>query len=150
MDTEAKFKNLLAAFMGLYNQINASEKRQYDFGTGTMLHPSEIHTIEAIGQNTGINVTELAKLMRVTKGAISQVIKKLEAKGMISKYFSDDNNQRVLLKLTAQGQTAFDGHNRLHQRQYDLLKKELEHLGDEQVRFLAEVMGSIERSFEQL
>lgn len=150
MNTEAKFHNLHAAFMGLYNRINTSEKQQYDFGTGVMLYPSEIHTIEAIGQNKGINVTELAKLMRVTKGAISQVIKKLETKGMLIKYFSDGNNQRVLLKLTAKGRTAFEGHNHLHQRQYDFLKKELEHLSDDQARFLAEVMGRIERSFEQM
>ena len=57
------------------------DKRTRYYGIDVPLFPSEIHMINKIKQNEGIHVTGLANILKVTKGAVSQIIMKLEKKG---------------------------------------------------------------------
>ncbi|EFK05222.1 transcriptional regulator, MarR family [delta proteobacterium NaphS2] len=86
MVEKGDFQELREAFIRIVAKYRILEKRPQDYGIGEVLHPSEIHTIEMIGKNPGINVTGLAGRLGVTKGAVSQLIKKLENKGLVSKY----------------------------------------------------------------
>ena len=54
-----------------------------NYGTDQPLFNAEIHMIKSIKENEGIHVTGLADMLGVTKGAVSQIIQKLERKGMI-------------------------------------------------------------------
>ena len=56
-----------------------------DFGNGKEYSPAEVHMITRIAENPGITVTELARRGNRTKGAISQVVKRLEEKGLVEK-----------------------------------------------------------------
>jgi DNA-binding MarR family transcriptional regulator len=87
---------------------------RFDFGTGIPLFRSEIHTIETIGKHPGINVTRLAERMGVTKGAVSQMLKRLVHKKLISKRMIAGNEKEVAIELTDLGRTAFEHHKALH------------------------------------
>ena len=84
------------------------------FGTGVSMYRREIHTIQAIGRNTGINVTTLAEYMGVTKGAVSQIIKKLNKKGLVRKTHAAGNAKEVILELTNLGWIGFHNHEKFH------------------------------------
>src|SRR5271157_3776865 len=58
----------------LWQQLDSKPRK---FGTENDLSGSEIHLIEVVGQNEGLSVTDLAKRLGITKGAISQTLKKL-------------------------------------------------------------------------
>lgn len=148
MENTGKFQKLLSAFIRINTRFNELNKKKYTFGTDVELFPSEIHTIEAIGMNMGLNVTELASIMGITKGAISQIIRKLEDKKLIARYQRYDNNQQVLLMLTEKGKTAFHGHEQFHRKQYDFVQEELSYMSDKEIDFLEQVFNSIEKSFE--
>jgi DNA-binding MarR family transcriptional regulator len=92
----------------LANRFSELEKTPVSFGTGEVLYPSEIHMIEAIGKNRGRTVTELCGRFGITKGAVSQTIGKLAAKGYIKKVRNADFGKEVLLSLTkkAKGRSA--------------------------------------------
>ena len=113
-DNQSIAKELIEKFYRLINKLNELENTPYDFGVGETMYPAEIHTIEAVGKNSGINVTELAKRMCVTKGAVSQMVTKLENRGFINRVRRMDNNKEVLLVLTDKGKKAFDGHKQFH------------------------------------
>ncbi|WP_157950152.1 MarR family winged helix-turn-helix transcriptional regulator [Vallitalea okinawensis] len=87
-----------------------------DYGTGITLYASEIHTIKAIEEKEGLNITELANVMGVTKGAISKIINKLVRKGLVEKYKDANNKKEVLLKLTDEGEDAYIAHAQFHHR----------------------------------
>ncbi len=55
-------------------------KSPLDYGTDDLLYRSEVHTLEVIEKNPGINVTGIAKALDLTKGAVSQTIRKLVEK----------------------------------------------------------------------
>ncbi|MBU0991903.1 MAG: MarR family transcriptional regulator [Proteobacteria bacterium] len=112
------------------------EKTPREFGTGNMLYPSEIHTIEAIGKNMGINVTELALTLGVSKPAISQTIKKLEKKRLIVRSAANDNNKEVLLHLTKMGKTAYENHRQFHKDMDKVIVKWMKELTDAEHSFL--------------
>ncbi|MCU0362920.1 MAG: MarR family transcriptional regulator [Bacteroidales bacterium] len=83
----------------LYSVIGRKPK---DYGTGDLLYFSEIHTIAMIDRNREINITRLADVMGVTKGAISQTISKLVAKKLIIRK-NIRNLKEVNLMLSAKG-----------------------------------------------
>lgn len=105
---------IIEKFSRMINKFNYIEKTPKDFGTGSLLHPSEIHLIETIGKTPGINVTQLAKKHGISKAAISQKLKKLEKKDLVERFKDSENEKVVLLKLTTEGKIAFKGHERFH------------------------------------
>lgn len=91
------------------------EKRARCYGTDKPLTQAEIHSIVIIGEKPDINVTELAKLRGVTKGAASQMIYKLVEKGFVSKHVSPNSDTEVCLNLTKDGKIAFCVHQEYHE-----------------------------------
>ncbi|MFH2063940.1 MAG: MarR family transcriptional regulator [Pseudomonadota bacterium] len=142
-------KDLVIRFYRLMNKLNELEKSAYDFGVEEKLYPSEIHTIEAIGNNSGINVTELAKNLCITKGAVSQMIGKLHKRGFINRVRSMDNDKEVLLILTDKGKKAFEGHERFHNGMYTDFAGLLKTIPNEQIDFLKTVLEAAESYIEQ-
>jgi DNA-binding MarR family transcriptional regulator len=111
--TESVLKPFRRSLERIVNAYVRLERRPLDFGTGELLHPSEIHLIEAIGDNPNPTVTTLAAAFGITKGAVSQTVSKLEEKGYISRH-QGRNDKEVLLLLTARGKVAEDKHAALH------------------------------------
>jgi DNA-binding MarR family transcriptional regulator len=98
------------------NKLNKLEKKSIDFGTGEKLYASELHTIEAIGEKHGNTVTELCNLFGTTKGAVSQIISKLEKKELISKERNRNYAKEINISLTEKGWIIFKSHKKLHKK----------------------------------
>lgn len=98
------------------NQYNRLEKEPFKVGDGELLYPSEINMIEAIGKGTDNTVTQLCGIFGVTKGAISQIISKLEHKGYVQKVRNKDYIKEVFINLTQKGQDIFEKHELFHQK----------------------------------
>ena len=117
--------------MDLLDQVMAKMGLQHsaphDFDTGIPLYRAEIHTVRAIGENPGINVTALAGRMGVTKGAASQMISKLVKKGLVEKKDAEDNERETLLELTDLGLRGHRAHERFHM---DMLEQVRTYFGD--------------------
>ncbi|TAL29555.1 MAG: MarR family transcriptional regulator [Spirochaetes bacterium] len=109
------FKDVYNQFMRINNKMNILQRIPMDYGSGESLHLSEVHTIEAIAENDGTHMAELAKVLGVTRGAIMQMAGKLEKKGFIEKFREEDNNKLVYFKLTAKGHSTYRGHQKYHQ-----------------------------------
>lgn len=105
MNSEIKtLEELFLKILHLYTVIGRKPK---DYGTGDLLYLTEVHTIIMVGKNKELNMTKLAEMMGVTKGAISQTIRKLSAKNLIVKQNST-NNKEFNLKLTEKGRIVYD------------------------------------------
>jgi len=125
--TEEQFERLLDLLESVMSRMGAMHSAPRDFGTGVNLHRAEIHTVHAIGEVPGGNVTRLAEHMGVTKGAVSQIVSKLVSKGLVKKSSAPDNAKEVLLDLTALGRRGFENHQRFHMKMFDVVR---EHFGE--------------------
>ncbi len=101
--------NLLYKFVMLYSDYVAENQ---DYGTGELINMVEVHTLTAIEDNPGINVSELALMWNRTKGAISQTVTKLEKKGYIERRKQEGNAKTVMLFPTEKGVRLSQAHKR--------------------------------------
>lgn len=124
-----------------------SMKREY--GTGILFTQSEIHIIECIGDHEGINITELAKQKRKTKGAISQMIYKLVDKGIVEKNVSKNSDAEVALTLTDMGRKAYEGHRQFHKNACHEVFETLKNMSEESYGDLVNLLKYFENFLDQ-
>jgi len=95
-------------------QLRKLERHPRTFGSAGSLTPSEIHTIDAIGTEKGIIMSELADRLGVTKGAVTQLVKRLEVKNLIIRTSHPADSRSIILSLTDKGKIAYEAHKQLH------------------------------------
>jgi DNA-binding MarR family transcriptional regulator len=140
-------KQKFNAIMVLARQLE-TEPRKY--GTDIMLTGVEIHLIELIGDNDNPSVTGLARRFGVTKGAVSQRLKKLEQKGLIIKNVDPSNTSRVMVSLTSKGYVAFYAHQHWHETMDGGFKAYVQNLDPEKIAIIDEFLTQVEAFFTKL
>ena len=86
------------------------------YGTELKFFRLDIHLIGTVGNNPGINVTEIARIHKITKSAVSQAMKKLVSRGLVHRFQVPENRKEVLFELTDTGRAAFNAHRAFHER----------------------------------
>ncbi len=132
----------------LSNKFSLLEKKPRDYETGDLLYPSEIHTIAAIAEHPDVHMSEIAKQQGITRGAVMQLVLKLEKKQLIERYMKDDSNKKVYLKLTSRGAAANRGHDAYHRRMYDDLYPLINQLKVAELKLFENVFERIESHFD--
>lgn len=138
------YNQLIFLMERIIHKYNEWENKKRDYGTGILLSKSEIHTVVAIGDNQGINVTSLSKYLSITKGAASQMIYKLVDKGLVEKKVSPSSDTEVVLSLTKDGRINYDKHNELHKEANDESIKILKTMPKELYDYMFDFFTSFE------
>jgi len=102
---------------------------------------AQLHMIEAIGKGYGSTVTALADYFMITKGAVSQVVSKLRAKGFVSKSKSSGGGKGILLELTKRGLEAFEAHESYNDLGPDIIAFAERYTEEERRAFLSVLRG---------
>ncbi len=144
MNLDEKVTTLLETGIRILNKAYALEKKPVDMGHGVLLYPSEFHVIETVGKHPAENLTSIASHLGVTKGAISQMVKKLEKKGLVKKVHIPGNKKDIVLELTDFGKEAFEWHRSLHESMETGIRKELERITDDEIEAFLRVYGHLE------
>lgn len=105
---ESELQTLIDLFLKILHLYSIITRKPKDYGTGDLLYFTEIHTITMVGKNREINMTQLADMMGVTKGAISQTIRKLVSKKFILKSNTNDRRE-INLRLSDKGRKVCIG-----------------------------------------
>jgi DNA-binding MarR family transcriptional regulator len=135
---------MIIDFFRLMNKFSKLSKQTFNFGTGDVLYPAEVHVIDAIGKRNGETVTGLCKLFGVTKGAVSQIVGKLSNKGYITKLRNENYGKEIILSLTPKGKQAFDAHIQLHDAIDEDFARALGDIHPEQVQQFTDILKRIE------
>jgi DNA-binding MarR family transcriptional regulator len=130
--------------MRIVSKYNALEKIPVRHGTKHKLYHSERHLIDKIGENPEMNVTEFAKAAGVTKGAISQVLSKLEKKGVARRSRKEGNDKEVLIELTKSGREAYERHREINEESIAPLVNELKRYPNDKIQFLIQMFRWID------
>ena len=139
---------IMEQFVRIVNKFNRFEKVPMDFGVEEMLYPSEIHTIEAIGNNARINVTHLAELLGISKGAVSQMVNKLVRKQFVKKMKLPSGAKELFLELTPRGKKAFKGHEKFHKDMVLDFLKYTENISHRDFKKFKDIFTKIEHHLE--
>jgi DNA-binding MarR family transcriptional regulator len=107
---------IIDVLVQVMHKIAFIDKIPVDLGDGVILSAAEIHLIDTIGRFPGNSITELAEHLGVTKGAVSQMVQRLEMKGCLIRTHEPDNKKNLSLSLTKKGTLAYVWHKSLHDR----------------------------------
>jgi len=103
-----ELQNLTDQFLKILHLYSVISRKPKDYGTGDLLYFTEVHTITMVARNKEVNMTQLADIMGVTKGAISQTINKLVRKGLILRT-NITNRKEINLMLSQKGWQVVEG-----------------------------------------
>ena len=96
------------------SQLYMASNIPIDYGTGELFTPVEVHALKYIIDHPGKTVTELSRDWDKAKASVSQMMKKLEDKGLVTRLPAPDSRRKQLYAATDQGMAL----NELH-RAYD-------------------------------
>ncbi|WP_310602058.1 MarR family transcriptional regulator [Anaerosporobacter sp.] len=102
---------------------------------------SDIHTIAAIGDLEEPNVTEIAKSLNMTRGAVSKITKRLLSVGVIESYMLPDNKQKIFFRLTKSGEVLYKEHQTRHQKWIDRDNKFFSQFSSQQLEEISGFMN---------
>jgi len=95
------------------------------YGRDLLLYSSEADLLAAIGDGEPITATELARMKVSTPSAISQTVKKLDAKGLLIRDAQDGDRRTVSLRLSEAGRQVYQLHRQREADRYDAYMQEL-------------------------
>ena len=88
--------------------------------------PSEIHLIDAIGCDSTMLMGELAKSLGVTKGAVTQMVDRLEGRDLLERTPHPTDLRSTYVSLTKKGVIAYQAHDKMRLDFYRQLQSKLE------------------------
>lgn len=137
------------AMLHLMIRINEINNKVRTYGTDTPLYEAEIHMIQTIQQSEGISVTDLAEKLEVTKGAVSQILNRLEKKGMIIKSADPKNLSRLSVTLSSKGKTAYDNHFMIHEQFNSCVEAALNGADENEKRIVMSFLQRMESEMDE-
>lgn len=105
--TLSKHADLVYKFVSLYSDYMSDI---HDYGVKASVNMLEAHVLTNIFDNPGINSTQLTQHWGKTKGAISQTVTKLEAKGYVRRGERPEKSRMVPLYATPKGEELAKAH----------------------------------------
>lgn len=141
---------LLTKAYRLINLYNTKAKKPHTYSDGLVLYPAQSHMIELIGDNEGITVTQIAEQYMITKGAVSQIIKFLDEKGLICKKPSEKGGRTTELYLSSDGKRVMTEHREMHREMTEKIAALMDALTPETVEALSQIANIIEENIRTL
>ena len=142
-------KDIVDLFIRMVNKYNALEKVPAGHGAKSGLYHSERHMLDMIAKQSELNITEHADAMGVTKGAISQTVKKLESKGFVKRIKKGGNDKAVYLELTKQGHNMVEIRKQVNDETLRPFYVELQKHSDDRIDFLIAMFRWIDQFLDE-
>ena len=147
MDTNSE--PLAAQILWIIQRLTFHERKRVFPHGDLRLYPAEAHLMLLIDDEPDINATGMAERLRVTKGAISQTLSRLEKKGVINKRKDPYQKNELTASFTPLGEAALEQYRELRallRNQYvqyfnTLSQSEREVIG----QFLSHMEGILDR-----
>ena len=137
-----KIETLLDKFYKTYYKIEEINLNQVI----KCLTTSELHVIEAIGENE-ITMNELSDKLCITMGTASVAVNKLTDKQFLKRSRSDVDRRKVFVKLTSKGKVALNYHGDFHS---NILEKITDDIPSKKLETFIEVFETIVKNLDKV
>jgi DNA-binding MarR family transcriptional regulator len=144
MEIQIEIEKITAVLLRIIKLAETIENSPIDIGHGTILTASEFHFIDITNLSPDENLSSIASILGVTKGAVSQMVQKLETKGYITKNQLTDNRKNRTLTLTKKGEEAFLWHKTLHDRMNKKFMDNISNFAPEQINITCNILMKYE------
>jgi len=115
-------EGILELIYRAHRRLGELENTPRDYGTRDLLYSSDIHTVVAVAQQPGCNLTQLAGSLGVSKPAASKFTRKLLRMGYLVKEMQAGNAKEVSFSLSLKGRRAEEAHQRFTRKVFGPLQ----------------------------
>lgn len=130
----------------LFNEIWDLEENAIISGEFKNISINDMHIIEAIGTGKDSNMSNIARKLNITVGSLTTSMNSLVAKEYVYRERSEEDRRVVYIRLTPNGQRAYEKHQRFHYKMTDAVIKSLT---DEQIPVLTEALENLAEFFRE-
>ncbi|MFA0816398.1 MAG: MarR family transcriptional regulator [Anaerofustis sp.] len=116
---------------------------------GMLFYNAETHTLQAIGQNHGMTISELAVYQDKTKSACSQMVKNLIAKGLVMQAMKPTNKKERYLYLTEKGMQIYNSHEAFDHKCFMKAYDKLMPITAEEMEIYISIQQKLNQSFAE-
>ncbi|WP_416667391.1 MarR family winged helix-turn-helix transcriptional regulator [Egbenema bharatensis] len=109
------------------------------------LTPPQFDVIATLGNTPGLSMGELAEKTLVTKGTLTGIIDRLEAKHLVRREVPEGNRRSFTVLLTPEGEAVFREVFPIHIAH---LKKRFDHLQPDELENLRELLQKLRKAFD--
>lgn len=131
-----------------YELMAEYDSMPHRYSEDVVLYQAEGELVDEVALHPDITVTELAKILKKTPSACSQLIRKLKTKGIVNQIRNTQNNREYYLELTEFGQKVFKSHVAFTEMCQDKMKKLLEKYTDEELMTALHVQQTINEAYQ--
>jgi len=112
------------------------------------LNINEVHAIDYIGRTEHANVTKITECLKVTKGAVTKITKKLMDKEYISLYQTEENKKEKYFSLTQKGKEIFIKHKTIHMESIKRDKRIFENFDENEKKVIVRFLDVLKEDFQ--
>lgn len=109
------------------------------------LTPAQFDVIATLGNTVGMSMGDLAEKTLVTKGTLTGIVDRLEAKELVRREVPEGNRRSFTIVLTAKGEDVF---KQVFPAHVNHLKQRFERLSAEELDQLKELLHKLRHAFE--
>ncbi|MCM1989191.1 MarR family transcriptional regulator [Oceanirhabdus seepicola] len=137
--------NKLMEIFQLFTEYN--EKAFLDNYWG--LNINEVHAIDYVGRTERANVTKITAYLKVTKGAVTKITKKLIAKEYVTSYQTEENKKEKYFSLTKKGEEIFLKHEKLHLEAMKSDEMLFENFDESEKKVISRFLDILKKDFDE-
>ena len=104
------------AMLRVFDKVQRNRRLARDYGTGDRLTMVEAEVCHVIGSTDGISPSDLAERIGVSRSAVSQALKGMRARGLVTAEHPPDNAKARVVTVTEAGALVASGVNELHRQ----------------------------------
>lgn len=123
-------------FYTISNRLNQIRNTPITFYSGITVNSAGLSLINAIASNPAANMSEIGSVLGLTKGAISQMAAKLQAKGLIEKQKDKESSKDIYLVLTEKGKQVNEEQVEIRKKMTDGIEKIVREYSSDEIELL--------------
>ena len=135
------FNNRFNRFILTFEQL---KKNQHKISIDKSITLNEVHLIVVIGKNQPLNLVKLSELLKVSRSAITQSVRRLIQKNLVFFDFDSNNGKNKYLRLSEKGIEVF----KIHKEQQAYIEESvfsvLNNYSEEELQTVVKLMDDIE------
>ncbi|OON86864.1 hypothetical protein BXO88_06275 [Oribacterium sp. C9] len=153
MKTEwmGKYRELVESIIYLCNSSSTGFVTPYHYGTEYKITAREAQVIEYLLEDTSGNMVTVANRLGVTRGAFSNIVNKLVAKGFLAKEHRGDNKKNIYPMVTQEGERIYEQYSHfIYEFWFREMFEKADGIPENYIRTLSEILRGMGESMEHM
>ncbi len=125
-EIKSEYNFISDALIDIYDQIMRIEESEIKRSRFKDITAKELHLVHTIGLHDRKTTSEVAEILRLSKGTLTANLNTLERKGYITRIANQKDHRIINLALTSKGRLLYRAHYAFHRQLVETVLKNFE------------------------